>query len=164
MLKLRHTTLIVISGLVWMGIGTFLMTLGLGLLLKGAGFESATGNYPLIEAFARYLGGNEQAVLLLLVVCLTVGYFKGKFVLGKSAHRGMKRIRSFSNPTSLTNIYSGTYYILIAFMIGLGMSIKYLGLPHDIRGAVDVAVGSALINGAMIYFRHARSAPQPTEV
>jgi len=164
MLKLRHTTLIVISGLAWMGIGTFLMTLGLGLLLKGTGLESSTGNYPLIEAVAYYLGGREQAVLLLLVLCLAVGYFKGKFVLGKSAHRGMKRIRSFPNPTSLANIYSGTYYLLIAFMIGLGMAIKYLGLPHDVRGVVDLAVGSALINGAMIYFRHARSAQRPTEV
>lgn len=156
MLKLRHTTLIVISGLAWMGIGSFLLTVGLGLLVKGLSSERPSASYPLIDMLNTYAGSAEHAVLMLLVVCLAVGYFKGKFVLAKSAHRGMARIRSFSNPTSLANIYSGTYYMLIAGMIGLGMSIKYLGLPDDVRGTVDVAVGSALINGAMIYFRNAR--------
>jgi hypothetical protein len=31
---------------------------------------------------------------------------------------------------------------------------RVLSIPFDIRGGVDVAIGSALINGAMLYFRH----------
>jgi len=37
--------------------------------------------------------------------------------------------------------------------MGLGMGIRYFGVPVDVRGLIDVAVGSALINGAMLYFR-----------
>jgi hypothetical protein len=56
---------------------------------------------------------------------------------------------------SLTQIYSPTYYLLIGIMIGLGLSLKIFGLPIDIRGLVDVTIGAALINGAMLYFRSA---------
>ena len=94
----------------------------------------------------------------MVAVCLMIGYLKGKHVLGKSAVRGIERIRAFPNPTSLGNIYSAKYYVLLAIMIGLGLSIKYLGLPHDVRGAIDVAIGAALINGALIYFRNMRNA------
>lgn len=161
MLKLRHTTLIIISGMVWMGVGIFLLTLGLGLLVKGSIPNEFDGSlYPLISALSSYIGGSEQAVLAIVVLGLGVGYFKGKFVLSKSAHRSMRRIQTFPNPTSLSNIYSGTYYLLLGFMVALGMSIKYLGFPSDIRGAIDVAVGSALMNGAMIYFRSAAAYKQ----
>ena len=40
-------------------------------------------------------------------------------------------------------------------MVGLGALIKVLNLPLDVRGAIDIVIGSALINGAMIYFRSA---------
>lgn len=154
MLKLSHTALIVISGLVWLGIGIFLLSLGLNLIVGSTQYEVLViGKHtPILETLAPHFG-LEQAALLLVVLCLAVGYAKGRFVLGKSARRGVARILTFSNPTSIANIYSGPYYLLLAAMIGLGMSIKFLGLPDDVRGAVDVIIGSALINGAMIYFR-----------
>ena len=53
MLKLRHTTMIIISGLIWMGIGAMLLSIGLGLLLKSSQFEATLkGEYlPMMEAF-----------------------------------------------------------------------------------------------------------------
>jgi hypothetical protein len=38
-------------------------------------------------------------------------------------------------------------------MVLLGLVIRFLPIPIDARGLVDVAIGSALINGAMLYFR-----------
>jgi hypothetical protein len=153
MFKLSHTVLIAISGLVWFGIGVFLLSLGLNLIVASTQpeFLAIEKQYPVLGALEPYFG-IEQAALALIVLCLFVGYAKGRYVLGKSARRGVARLLTFPNPTSLANIYSMPYYLLIGGMIGLGMSIKYLGLPNDVRGAVDVAVGSALINGAMIYF------------
>jgi len=157
MLKVRHTSMIIISGMIWMGIGTMLLSIGLGLLVKSSKVErlSSGDSLPLIDFISPYIGGLEQAALIIIAISLIIGYFKGKFVLGKSANRGVTRIRNFPNPTSIANIYSMQYYILLAGMVGLGFSIKYMGIPNDIRGAVDVAIGAALINGAMIYFRHA---------
>lgn len=153
-MKLSHTKLIVISGLVWFAIGFYLFQLGLNLLLNG---ELSSTSYPLVNMISKFIGSGENAALLLLVLALFIGYMKGRFVLGKSAKRGVDRIRSFPNPAPLSRLYSGKYYLLLGVMIALGISIKYLGLSNDVRGFVDAIIGSALINGAMIYFRLAQS-------
>lgn len=158
-MKLSHTKLIVISGLIWFGVGVYLLQLGLSLLLSGVQPAEmlADSQYPLLRALAPYTGSLEAAVIVLVMIALFIGYFKGRYVLGKSARRGVERIRSFANPAPLHRIYSAKYYILLACMVGLGISMKYLGLNNDVRGLIDAAIGSALINGAMIYFRLAQT-------
>lgn len=155
MLKLSHKTLIILSGLIWMAVGCFLLPLGLNFLLEAIYNSSISGmnDYPLLHFFSSFVWNAENAVIVLIAIGMMIGYAKGRYVLGKSAVRGVERILSFPNPTSLANIYSTKYYLLLGAMIGLGMSMKYLGLPKDVRGLVDVAIGAALINGAMIYFR-----------
>lgn len=111
--------------------------------------------YPLMRFFAGYAGGMEEGALILIAVSLLIGSLKGKYILGKSAKQGVARILSLPNPSSLKNIYSKKYYFLLGGMIALGISMKYIGLSPDIRGFVDVAIGSALINGAVSYFRMA---------
>lgn len=155
MFKFSHATLIAVSGFIWLAIGGFLLSLGLRLILGSIQPEFAyfEKHLPLLDNLTPIFGGIEQAALLLIAFCLMIGYFKGRYVLGKSARRGVARLLTFPNPTSIGNLYSSKYYLLLGAMVGLGMSIKYLGLPNDVRGAVDVAIGAALINGAMIYFR-----------
>lgn len=157
MIKVRHQTMIIISGSVWFAIGLMLMILGLNFLLEGIEKSRLSDLYslPLLNSLSPYLGGLEEAALMLIAASLFIGHMKGRYVLGKSAIRGIERIKSFPNPTQLTNIYSAKYYILIAIMIGLGMSMKFLGLSNDIRGGVDVAIGAALLSGSMLYFREA---------
>lgn len=149
--------LVFLSGLVWFAVGMWLLPLGLNLLLADTqgGSIIDISRYPMIGAMVPYFGELEQVALLFVALGLFIGIFKGRFVLGKSARRSIERIKSFPNPTSLSNIYSAKYYILLGSMIGLGVTIKLLGLPNDIRGFVDVAIGAALINGAVIYFRAA---------
>lgn len=158
-MKLSHKTLIIISGTIWFAVGCFLMELGLKFLLAPTIPEAAAflSHYPLLSLLAPYAGGIEEAIIGVLAVSLFIGYFKGRYVLAKSAQKGVDRIRSFPNPTSLVNIYSPKYYVLLGAMIGIGMSMKYLGIPPDIRGMVDVAIGAALVNGAILYFRLALS-------
>lgn len=156
--KVKHATLIIISGFIWFAIGCFLLTLGLGFIVEGTkqahSIDAIFSNHPILSSLSPYLGGIEETALVLIAICLFIGHLKGKHVLGKSAKKGVERIRTFPEPTSLSNIYSAKYYILLAVMVGLGMSIKFLGLSNDIRGGIDVIIGAALINGAMIYFRH----------
>jgi len=152
MINVRHAALFALSGLIWFAVGLFLLTLGLNFLNESL----VVGNhvsYPMIDWMLPYFGNRESAVLTLIAAALAIGYFKGRFVLGKSAKKGIERIYTFPNPTALKNIYSAKYYILLALMMGLGLLIKYLGVPTDIRGLVDVAIGAALINGSMFYFR-----------
>ncbi len=113
--------------------------------------------------FSSFSLSVENSVIILIALGMLIGYSKGRYILGKSALKGIERIRSFPNPTEITNIYSSKYYILLGLMIGLGVSMKYLGIPADVRGTIDVAIGAALINGAMIYFRHAVQKTSKTE-
>lgn len=154
-MKLSHKQLIAISGTVWFLVGIFLLNVGLKLLLNPLADPSLTNKEAFMSQFGQILGANETAVMLTIVLALIVGFLKGRYVLGKSAKQGVARILSFPNPTSIGNVYSLKYYILLASMVGLGVLIKVLDIPTDIRGWIDVAIGAALINGAMIYYGYA---------
>lgn len=154
-MKAKHGVLIFISGMVWFGIGCFLLTLGLKLIIGSAG-----GYSPFLTMLGPLAGGVEQATVIVIALALVIGFFKGRFVLAKAVQRGINHIERFPNPTSVLNIYPKSYYLLILGMMGLGMLLKISGMPGDIRGLIDVAIGSALINGAMLYFRHALSPAQ----
>lgn len=150
MLKISHSTMTFISGALWMAIGIFLLQMGLNLLFVQL-FDIKTTT-PLINLF-RGIFNHQEAAILIATIALYIGFLKGKHVLTKAANRGIERTLSLPNPAPLHQIYSRKYYILMGIMILLGISFKYLGLPNDIRGAIDIAIGSALINGAVHYFR-----------
>jgi len=151
MWKFRHKTLIFFSGMLWFAIGMGLLFLGLNLITHAIGNPSHS--YPLLQRLTFLLGTPENGAVAMIAFALFIGYFKGRYALGKSAQRVVKRIRSFPNPCSIFKMYSWPYYLLILSMILLGSSFRYFGLSEDIRGFVDVIIGSALINGGMIYFR-----------
>lgn len=150
-MKLSHKALIVISGLVWLVMGIFLLQLGLGFLVGN--LDNGNQHLPVVQTLASFFGGKEIAAIILILFATYLGYFKGRYVLGKSAKRGVERIYTLDNPAPLHHIYNARYYLLIGIMVALGLSIKYMGLSNDIRGIVDILIGSALVNGSIIYFR-----------
>lgn len=155
MLKVSHATLIVLSGLVWLAVGCWLLSLGINILIDATLHEQLphSASKPIVEFLSGFSASQESAVIILVAFCLFIGYMKGRYVLGKSAMKGVDRIRSFPNPTHIKNIYSRKYYILLGSMVFLGILVKYT--TQDLRGAIDVIIGSALINGAIVYFRSA---------
>ncbi len=159
MLHFNHRSLIIFSGAVWFVVGSFLLQLGLRLLMGTLEPEASFSS--MLHFVSHRMGSIENAVILLITIGLIVGFFKGRVVLAKSVNRLVTRIRSFHEPTPIAKIYTLPYYILLASMMMIGMLIKYFQVPDDIRGTVDVAIGAALINGAMLYFRAAFSPSQP---
>ena len=55
MLKLRHSTLMVISGAIWFAVGCYLLPLGINLLVGIS--EQTQTQMPLLGTFSAYLGG-----------------------------------------------------------------------------------------------------------
>lgn len=154
MLKVSHTTLIVLSGLVWLGIGTMLFFLGLNFLVESILKENLqTLSRPLLDPLASLVGDFDTALFILLALGLVIGYAKGYFVLSKSVKKGVERIIGLPNPAPLSQIYTRKYYILLGSMVLLGMAVRFA--PLDIRGAVDIAIGYALVTGAIQYFKSA---------
>lgn len=149
--KCTHRALIFLAGLAWLGIGIFLLSLGISFILN---MTSVTRHhFSFVTLLSKYIANPQNVASLLLGAALFIGYLKGRYLLSKSAYKQILRIRALPNPASLKYLYSKGYYLLILSMISLGMLLRFLPIAIDVRGFVDVAIGSALINSAMIYFR-----------
>lgn len=148
---MKHRTWIALSGFTWFLVGIFLLYKGLRLIAEAA-FLSGS----LCHKMSPLVGSAQQAASLLMASGLIIGFFKGRFVLSKTVKRVVLRIVSLPLPIRLKDAYSPSYWILIGSMMALGMFFRFLPLPIDVRGTIDLAIGSALVNGAMLYFRAAR--------
>jgi hypothetical protein len=151
-MRISKAAWIAISGLIWFVVGVGLLTMGLHFIIHKAQIELGETT-SLIAKISPLAGGREQAALALITIGLIIGFIKGRFVLAKTVKRVSERILSLEPPLKLSQVYSRGYLFLIGGMVLLGMSMKYLGFPADIRGLIDVAIGSALMNGASVYFR-----------
>lgn len=141
---MTHRISIRLTGLFWFLMGTWLMYKGVKYLSYGLFEESGV---------AALFSSPKQGAAFLISAGLFGGYLKGKFVLSKSAARVVTRILSLPLPLSLRKIYAPSYWILIGSMMALGMLLNVLPVPLDLRGAVDLAIGAALIRGSFTYFK-----------
>lgn len=153
-MRLSKATWIMISGLIWFLVGIGLLTLGLNFIVFKAQIDHMETT-SLIAKLTPLAGSREQAALWLIIGGLIIGFIKGRLVLKKTVNRVVGHIVSMAEPIKFAQVYSKRYLMLIGGMILLGLSMKWLGLPTEIRGTIDVAIGSALMNGAMAYFRSA---------
>lgn len=152
-MRLSHRNWIAISGFLWLGVGVFLLYKGLHLISDGV-LKADTLCFKMKGLF----GSPQQSGTALIAAGLLLGFMKGRFVLSKTVRRVALRITSLPLPIRFSSVYAPSYWILIGSMMGLGMMLKMFPIPMDLRGFIDTAVGSALINGAMLYFRAARGA------
>lgn len=114
-----------------------------------------SSNQSLLKFMSHLFQKPEQVLAAIVGICLLIGYVKGHFVLTRSVKSGVQRILSHPNPSEIKNLYGKKYYALIVAMMGLGILLRVLKLPQDIHGAIDLAIGSALLKGALTYFKYA---------
>lgn len=122
---------IAFSGFVWFVMGFFLLMQGFRFLTQ--------------------MALRIEMAVFLIALGLLVGFLKGRYVLSKSARRVIQRIIHLSPPIHWKNVYAPSYWLLIGAMMGLGMILKWV--PLEVRGTIDVAIGFALLNGSLLYFR-----------
>lgn len=144
-----HRGLGIISGMIWLAIGIFLLWRGLALTITACGGE----DHLLVDFLVVRFGTAQKASVVLVASGLLIGYFKGRFVLRKTAMRTIDRIHSLPNPCSLSKLYGVGSYILVAAMIALGITLRTIGAAEEVRGLVLIAVGSALLQGSTALFR-----------
>ena len=130
---MKHRSWIALSGMIWAVIGTMLLYKGLSFLSQ---IDHAQATW--------WIGAG-----------LIIGFVKGRLVLSKTVARMCAHIEALPMPIQMATVYPKSYWLLLAGMMGLGFLMRFI--PTEFRGCVDVAVGSALVNGAMLYFRRARS-------
>ncbi len=85
MFKAGRSTLIFLSGFVWLVVGCFLLSLGLNFIVESILSENiATIRHPILDFLSPYVGGMEQAALIWIVFALCIGFLKGRYVFQKA--------------------------------------------------------------------------------
>ncbi|MDX8431546.1 MAG: hypothetical protein SNF33_07095 [Candidatus Algichlamydia australiensis] len=148
-MKVSKKSAIKICFATWFLTGTLLLWKGLRFLSVEVKFLGAK-QLPLLRFAARYSRDLEQAILLLIATALIVGFIKGRIALRGVVNRTIARM---NDKVQLQSVFAPRELILIGFMIALGVSMRFLPIPIDVRGFVDVAIGSGLMNGAMLFLR-----------
>lgn len=151
-MRLKHVPMILVSGSIWLAMGVFLLAKGLSLLALSTSVEVAP---PFVASLMTIVGSREQSVLLLISLGLLLGFIKGRFILSKAVARIAGRIFSLPAPVAFREVYGLRELVLIGSMMLLGMLMRWLSLGVDVRGVIDVTIGSALINGSILFFRQA---------
>jgi len=149
---LSKRTWFIISTIKWLAVGVMLLMKGLRLTVAAA--EMATGSTPLLKTFLSFAGSRHQGSLLIICLGLLIGFIKGRTILAKTVSRIADRIHLYPGGLTLKQAYDMKYWIVLGLMMAIGLLFRVLPIPQDIHGGIDVAIGSALINGAMLYLRH----------
>jgi hypothetical protein len=155
-MKFKHKTLVFLAGLVWLLVGVVLLSVGTRFVLETLRQPLLTQlphRFSVIQLLGNVFSNTTQCAMITIILALLIGMIKGRTVLAKSVKRQIKRIESLPEPASCLYLYDKSYYLLIAFMVLLGIGLRFSPITLDTRGAIDMVIGSALINGAMLYFR-----------
>ena len=108
------------AALLWTAIGGLLLYRGISYLLPSGEF---------------WLGG----------VGVAAGTIKSLLILGRSALKGLERIKKFSNNTCIGAVYSWKTWLVVLAMITMGMMMRKASLPEPLIGTVCIAIGWALV-------------------
>ncbi|CAM0117574.1 hypothetical protein [Rhabdochlamydiaceae symbiont of Dictyostelium giganteum] len=151
-MKLSATKWTVISGFTWLIMGSLLLSKGLKWILLCMMTNKTDGMMGWFMGESRT---SHDAGMIMLCIALIAGLIKGRVILAKTVKRVVSRLYQQNALLSFQEAYDKKYFIILGLMMGLGMSFRFIPIPSDIKGFIDVTVGSALIHGAMIYFREA---------
>jgi hypothetical protein len=117
--------------------GTIWLTVGLGLSAKG---------FSLLYPFNAWTA-------VWIVLAFGIGFLKARFVLSKRVHKTVLYLRGLGGPIRFRHVFSPSYIVLIGAMVGLGMAMRWMPISPVLRGGIDLAIGFALMQGSILYFR-----------
>ena len=105
---------------------------------------------------------TQMGIVFSVVLGIMVGFFKGLFVLSKSARKNRSRIQSLESPVKIHQLFSKPFYGLIAGMMLLGILVRsfneYLG-GYIVVAGIYCAIGVALMVGSRAYWKPETEVP-----
>jgi len=135
-MRFHPWNILLFTGLMWLAIGFMLTLKGLNLLV---------GAMPVT---------SQQTCMFLICTALLIGFIKGRFVLSKTVKKVSVHLLSQKGDLKINEAYPKSYRFILAGMVLLGFVVKMLPIPKTALGFVDLAIGSALVQGALHYFRY----------
>ena len=126
----KQHTLLLMSACLWTAIGLLLVAKG------GYRFSQLEQHHP--------------AVVLSAFVA---GSLKSYLILDRVARRGIERILKFKDGTCLGAVYSVKTWIVVLFMITMGVILRNSSFPGNILCFVYMTVGWALLMSSRLAWR-----------
>lgn len=144
MYRFSLKTALFLLGFLWLLAGVMLFTKGVTLLQHPSTFFSQFSWMP-----------KKELPILLLCLGLFLGQFKARTVLRKAANKRIEEMRARS-AFSFFQVFNLQYFLLIVIMSSLGMLLNFLSTPSDLRGFIDITIGTALMQSSFFYFKATR--------
>ena len=117
----RRTHLL-LAAILWTGIGILLLT---------------KGSYRIVQV-------TEYQVAIVMTA-LIAGTLKSYFILDRSARKSIERILNFKDGTCLGAVYSIKTWLLVVFMMGMGIFLRNSSLPLSLLCFIYFTIGWALL-------------------
>ena len=122
------------------------------LLLMSACLWTAIGLLLLVKGGFRF-SQLEQHHPVVVLAAVVAGSLKSYLILDRAARRGIERILKFKDGTCLGAVYSVKTWIVVLFMITMGVILRNSTLPGNILCFVSITVGWALLMSSRLAWR-----------
>jgi hypothetical protein len=126
-----RAVLYLLAGLVWTGVGGMLVALATGWIARSS---------LLVGVCASALGAGTAV-------------FAWRALFSRIARRNIDRIRAKEGWACVFSFQAWRSYLLVAFMVALGVTLRHSAVPRAILAYVYLAIGGALILSSLAYYR-----------
>lgn len=124
--------LLIVAGCMWTGVGILLSFLAVTWLAKTL----------LMKA------------ILLGLLGIVFSFAINRFQFTKLAMKNIKRILSLNDKACVFSFQAWTGYLIIAFMMSLGIYMRNSAIPKPYLAVLYIAIGGSLLQASWHYYRH----------
>lgn len=128
-------------------------------LILSAGLFWVIGGIVLVIRAGLILREGALDIVWPAALGVVIGSIKHRLVFSKLVALNVRRIRELSphkDKVCLFAFQSFESYLFVILMIGLGIGLRYIGLPGNILATVYVAIGTGLLLSSVSYFGSAK--------
>lgn len=128
--------LFLIAGVLWGAVGVMLCSRAVGWLVP----ESAGHALPLA------------------IVGIAAGVVIYRFKFSKLAQKNIKRIDHLGERESILAFQAAWTYVLIVFMMGLGIALRHSAIPKPYLAVLYAGIGLGMLLASLHYYPHVGAA------
>lgn len=136
--------------------GTFMFFGGVSLFTKGVALSSKIEVFSFPFSVAHGYFDFKGTLFFIALVATFLGFLKGRFVISKTVSQNVERIKALAKDPFFFEFYAPKTWVILFAMVLLARTISSLDIPLELRIILDIAVGTALFYGSMLFFFHAR--------
>lgn len=125
------------------------------LILISALMWSAVGIFLNILAFGWLKSYNNIQLIITITIGLFTGLIIAKYGFSIIAKKNIGRILEYSKKACVFAFQEWKSYILIAFMVSIGIFMRTSGIiPKTLLAPMYIGIGTALFLGSFNYYRN----------